>query len=392
MSNPTSPVSAPVAARRADLDWLRVLAVLLLVPFHSALVFMLDPGLVAYVKDTVESAALIQLKEFLDRWQLELLFFIAGAASWFALERRSAGQYLAERFRRLLAPFVFGLCVLVPLMINTRWLGRADAPSLSQIYARFFVLSRDITGMSGNFTPAHLWFILYLLVFSLVALPIFLLLRLPVGRRIVAALAAVPGVVYLFVIPLALARSVDLLSLGPKDPLYYLLLFLTGYILISQPRFQESIDRNLSLSLALALATTYLPRLLPLDSLLAASTAHAIDGLLYRLSQWLWVLSMLGAGHRWLNHDSPALRYASEAAYPFYIIHLPVDTLVAFYVVRLNTGIAVKYPLIVVATIVLSLAIYEIVIKRVDLLRFCFGMKPMDAVAPAPRSQRRPAP
>ncbi len=29
--------------RRADLDWLRVLAVLLLIPFHSAIIFILDP-------------------------------------------------------------------------------------------------------------------------------------------------------------------------------------------------------------------------------------------------------------------------------------------------------------------------------------------------------------
>jgi peptidoglycan/LPS O-acetylase OafA/YrhL len=127
-----SPPAHPNTAdtRRSDLDWLRVLAVWLLVPFHSALVFNLDPGLVAYVKDTVQSGFLVSLKDFLDRWQLEMLFYIAGAASWFALGRRSGRHYLVERVMRLLVPFLFGLVALVPLMINIRWLGRPDAPSL----------------------------------------------------------------------------------------------------------------------------------------------------------------------------------------------------------------------------------------------------------------------
>lgn len=212
-------------------------------------------------------------------------------------------------------------------------------------------------------------------MFSLVGLPIFRLLRLPASQRALARLASVPGAIYLFVIPLALARSVDLIGLGPKDPLYYFLIFLLGYLLMSQPRFQEAIDRYLWLSFALALGATLAPVALPALPSMALS-------LLYRLSQWMWVLTMLGAGHRWLNHDSRMLRYASEAAYPFYILHLPVDTLVAFYVIQLRISVAAKYLLIVVATTVLTLAVYDLVVKRVGLLRFCFGMKPQ---APARR-------
>lgn len=54
--------------RRSDLDWLRVIAVLLLVPFHAALIFLPDPALVAYVKDSQPSAALAPLVDFLSRW------------------------------------------------------------------------------------------------------------------------------------------------------------------------------------------------------------------------------------------------------------------------------------------------------------------------------------
>jgi glucan biosynthesis protein C len=366
------------AVRRWDLDWLRVLAVLLLVPFHSALVFMPDPGLVAYVKDPAQSAlaqgALVQMKSFMDRWLLELLFFIAGAACWFALGRRSGGRFLAERAKRLLAPLLFGLVVLVPLMVSVRWLGKADAPSLGQIYARFFAQPRtDLTGMDGHFTPAHLWFILYLFLFSLLGLPILLLLRTRPSQRALSWLSAISGVVYLVFIPLALARMADLLGMGDKDPLYYFLLFLAGYLLTSQPRFQAFIDRALWLSLALALAATLLTEFGPLAAS-SEPTARLARNLLYKFGQWTWVLAILGAGHRWLDYDSPLLRYASEAAYPFYVLHLPVDTLVAYAVVRLKAGVGLKYALLVLATTLLTLALYEL-IKRVGLLRFCFGLK-----------------
>ena len=39
--------------RHYDLDWLRVLAVLLLVPFHVALIFVLDPNSIMYIKDVL---------------------------------------------------------------------------------------------------------------------------------------------------------------------------------------------------------------------------------------------------------------------------------------------------------------------------------------------------
>lgn len=162
-------------------------------------------------------------------------------------------------------------------------------------------------------------------------------------------------------------------------------------MLASRPRFQAAIDRTLWLSFALALATTVLPRLLPLGEMVSDPTAQFVGSLVYKLSQWTWVLVMLGAGHRWLNRDSRSLRYAREAAYPFYILHLPVDTLVAFYVIQLNISVAAKYSLIVLATTLISLVIYDLIVKRVDLLRFCFGLKRLPSTARLQRSTHQPA-
>jgi glucan biosynthesis protein C len=337
---------------------------------------------VAYVKDPASSAALGAqanalglMKGWMDRWLLELLYFIAGAASWYALGRRSGGVFLLERVKRLLVPFLFALFALVPPMVGMQWLGQPDAPSLGQVYARFFTGgATDLTGMDGHFTPAHLWFILYLFLFSLLGLPMLRLLRTGPSQRALGWLAGIPGIVYLGAIPLILARAADLLGMGDKDPLYYFLVFLAGYALTSQPRFQAFIDRALWLSLALALGATLLTEVGPLAAPPDPTTAVARN-LVYKLSQWTWVLAILAAGHRWLNRDSALLRYANEAAYPFYILHLPVDTLAAYFVVRLDAGVGIKFLLLVVVTTVLTMAVYDLLVKRVGGLRFLFGLK-----------------
>lgn len=94
---------------------------LLLVPVHVANIFNQDPVIVAYVKDTSQLDFLIQLKDlFFSRWRLETLFLISGGVSWYALAKRSSGQYVLERGKRLLVPFIFSLVVIFPVMVNAR--------------------------------------------------------------------------------------------------------------------------------------------------------------------------------------------------------------------------------------------------------------------------------
>jgi hypothetical protein len=124
-----------------------------------------------YVKNPVRSEPLSwRIVAFLGPWHMPLLFLLAGAATWFALDRRSAGTYAAERVKRLLIPFVFGILVIVPPQaLLARWF-RGGEFSL----AEYWTFKGNLSGYTGNWTPAHLWFIAFLFVFSLVALPLFI--------------------------------------------------------------------------------------------------------------------------------------------------------------------------------------------------------------------------
>lgn len=319
---------------------------------------------------------LIQLKDlFFSRWRLETLFLIAGGVSWYALAKRSSGQYVLERGKRLLVPFIFSLVVIFPVMVNARWLGRPGAPTLEEMYTRFFLDDpTDLTGMDGHFTPSHLWFVFYLLLFSLVGVPLFRLLRRPSAQRAVDWVLQRPLSIYLFVVPLTLIRQADLFGLDDKDPLYFFLIFAFGYATINQPRFQAAVDRYLPLSVAIAVGVTVTSVLFFPRHPAPGTTDELAVLWLFRISQWTWVLAALGAGHRWLNRDGPVLRYANQAVYPFYILHLPLATLIAYFIVRTSIPPGIKYTIIVLAAVALSLALYEGVVKRVNVLRVCFGL------------------
>jgi len=370
--------TASSSARRHDLDWLRILAVLLLVPFHCALVFAPDPRFIMFVKDVVESRPLLATANFMNLWHMPLFFVIAGASTWFSLRRRAAGQYLRERVLRLFVPLVFGMLVLVPPMT---YLGRTDHPSFWAHYLGFFRFDpADLTGDRGMFTPGHLWFILSLLVFSTAALPLFLSLASTPGRRFTAALSSavrMRGMLLLGFLPLALTGAVPML--GDRNPLHYLhfiLLFMAGFLLMTEAGFQQAIDRDWWIYLLIALALTPIFFRQEARSSPMWSPEWVVTLIVFYLARWTWVLAILGLGHRFLNAASGFLFYCSEGAYPFYLLHLPINMLIAFFVIRWPVGIGVKYLCIVLLTYLLTLAVYELLVRRWHVMRFLLGMKP----------------
>ena len=75
------------------------------------------------------------------------------------------------------------MIVLPQTWLAYRWHGKGDI-SYWAYFPKFFTTADEgINGYQGGFTPGHLWFILFLFVFSLVALPLFLWLRNRAGRR-----------------------------------------------------------------------------------------------------------------------------------------------------------------------------------------------------------------
>lgn len=361
--------------RRNDIDWLRIFAVLLLIPFHSALIFVLDPNSIMYIKDSVNSEFLYRMEGVIHQFHMPLLFALSGISTCFALRFRSGRQYMGERLRRLLIPAVFGIVVLIPPMTYITSVTRGDSKSFISHFIGFFSINpSDLAGYLGTFTPAHLWFIVFLFIFSVIGLPLFLLMikgKKHETDKKHRNFFSLPFTLALLGIPVALAASLDIL--GDKNPVVYFLIFFYGFLIMTDESYQKSIDRDAPFILIIAVIFEIIRQTVPMTSP-ELSLPWLLYGLMENINYWLWVMAILGLGHRFLNKGGPVLRYLSEAAFPFYILHLPLNTLVGYFIIKLSMGIAPKYILIVLLTIAADFMVYEI-LKRMNLFRFLLGMK-----------------
>jgi glucans biosynthesis protein C len=385
--------------RRYDLDWLRVLAVLLLVYFHAAAIFYQGDLGEFYVTNSELSSTISFLILFVHQWHMPLFFFLSGAATWFSLEARTTGQYIRERCQRLLIPFVFGTLVLVPPQVYFHQLQTsAEYNSYIQFYPRFF----DGIRPSGNFEWAHLWFLIYLFVFTIAALPLFLWLRQARQHRwytnLSPKLERLRVIVYL-ALPLALIEAVfrprwigfQNLYDDWANVLLYFTYFIYGYIFESEPCLKKIMARQKPLILGVAvlgmsvLSALWIKELVPTRSY---SPSYMLYQAFRGFNAGCWVIALVSLARSHLNFNHPLLRYANEASYPIYLLHQSIIVAVGFYVVNWSMSISYKFFVISTVGLTLTLVIYELWVRRFNFLRFCFGLKPLAASPIAPSTRK----
>jgi len=292
---------------------------------------------------------------------------------------------------RLLIPFFVGLLLFsIPQAYVDALTHGRFAGSFFQFIPWYFAHIRISWHLwwIGAYTY-HLWFLAFLMLFTLIALPLFVYLRGAAGQRVIDTLAAwcsKPGGIFLFIVPIALIQM-SLRAAFPRlydwaDFVFFFAFFVYGYLLFSRPSFAEAIRRHGWIGLGIGLlcffllvATNVAANFVPM-----ASPSYTIGSLLYQLlrsiNTWAWLVFILACGMRWLNVKNNVLSYSNEAVLPFFVVHHPVIVLVAFYVVQWNMGMGLKWLIISTLALVLTLSVYELLIRRVNPMRWLFGMKP----------------
>jgi glucan biosynthesis protein C len=377
------------------LDWLRVLAILGVFLYHAVHPFDQSDWT---IKNAELSMTVTVFLGLLFPWGMPFFFLISGAGSWFALRRRTAGQFATERFQRLLIPYFVGCILLSPIMLYFQWRHLDLRGVWHGPFWQYVLLHR------GGFSPRwfgevgyHLWFLGFLFCFSLLGLPLFLWLKGKSGQAVLTRLAGLcsrRGGILLFIIPLLLVR----LGLKPFFPqeqdwadfFYLMSFFVLGFVLYAHEGFTRVIRRDWAILLIMVIVSTAAWAWLALadESLdLWTSPRTLQDFVLWTMitiNGWCWTTFVLYIGMRHLDFGNKWLRYGQEAVLPFFLLHQPVIVAIAFYVVQWDAGIPVKLLTVVLGSFVASLAIYELAIRRIGPVRILFGMK---AAAKPPTAQ-----
>jgi glucans biosynthesis protein C len=363
-------------ARLHYLDNLRWMSILVLFPFHAAFVF--SAGWYGYyVLSGYPSAAAYLFTVSVEPWIMPLLFCIAGMSTRFALQKRTPRVYLKERVTRLLIPFLAGLVLVCPviacyaLKFHTGYTG-----SFVGAFVHFFtsVFTQNPNGLNGGFSIDHLWFILSLFVISVVALGVILLGRRQPKLHLNSGKVSLPVLGLLFV-PLWLLNFVGIYETGFSIVSYFAI-FLTGYYLFAMDPVQDQLEKYWAVLLAAWIILTI--GVMGIGGMILGHY-EVFWGYspLYVVTGWTGVLALMGAGRYLFDVTNAFTAYLGAASYPVYIIHQAALVAVAYYVVMLAIPTALQFAAIVIFSILLTFACYEI-LRRIPFVRALFGIKKTD--------------
>ncbi|WP_310602004.1 acyltransferase family protein [Anaerosporobacter sp.] len=351
--------------RKHYIDNLRWIAILLLFPFHTAQIWNGGEYSGFYIWSHTNNF-MYAFSTAVYPWYMTLLFVIAGISSKYALKKRTNKQFIVERSKKLLIPFVFGVLFLVPVMtyIAEIFFNGYTGSYINQ-YILFFTKETDLTGYKGGFTPAHLWFLLYLFVISMIALLVIQIQRKRFPKLCVDKFSY--GMLILLFIPEWLMLYV--LNIGGKSIGQFLMLYLTGYYILSEENILQKLKQYRFISLGLFLisvsAYTYL--------YCFGNMRNELGTGLFVFFGWTGILTLLGVGQLYLNFHTKLSEYFSHASFPIYIIHQPVLVVVGFFALKMSVGITIQFLLIALLSFTATIVIYEVV-GRIPYVSMLFGI------------------
>lgn len=373
------------AGRHYGMDWLRIGAFQLLILYHVGMAFV--PWDFS-VKMTPPIGWTVIPMFLTNPWRLSLLFVVSGFASAALLERsQSIGALMRSRLARLGIPLLFGMAVIVT---PQPWIELVTQHHYS--YGFGYFLMHDYyrpQAIDGVIVPTymHLWFVVYLLAYTLLWGA---LLTLPkawiaqtkaLAERVLAGPALLPfGIATFFAVRNFVAPGWSDSHLFVNDwsaHLSYFGAFLFGVLLRRSDRVRETAARWWKVAgVAAIIGWAYIswaeityPGMAPMP--------HSL-GLLYRIARateaWGAIVGLVGLAERHWNRDSKWRPMLAEAVFPFYIVHQTVIIVVGYWLLSTPTTGLERFLILVAATFAGCWAFY-LVGRSIEPLRPLIGLR-----------------
>lgn len=177
----------------------------------------------------------------------------------------------------------------------------------------FFTRYTDLTGFDGGFSVGQFWFILYLLIISIVSVGILTPLRKVISKpkkTIPFWLVSVLG------LPLPLLSG--WLSIGGKSLVEYTYLFMIGYFVFSDDEILSKAEKNRWLLFSIGLTATVLNVYL---FIWADKEYILLNTVTKYVSEWIMVTALIGLAKRYLNFNGKISNYMRTRSFMFYTYH-----------------------------------------------------------------------
>ena len=365
-----------------NIRWVTVLLVMFFHVFYYFNAYCMGSGIGGF-SDYQPQDAVVYL---LYPWLMPLLFVVAGMSSRYALQRKSAGEYLRTRTRKLLVPATLGLFVFQWMagyfgMQTMNFRFHADLGAGQPWWVMYIMWA--VCGGGG------LWFIQLLWLFSLIIIPIH-----RIGSRLKRASNRTLPQWFILVLMLLFGALLYLSDQTVMDgdnsmqdpamlynvyrPLYYLTAYLFGYFFFVREEVQCLLVRLRWMTIPAALVCGIWLTITTFGQ--DAYSPAYIRSVSNNLYAWLVVLAMFAIFRRWCNYNTSQLRNSSaakictffrDASYGLYILQFFVYMSVG-YLLRAYTALPAwtMYVLLFIAMFGVTPLLY-LLVSHIPILRYC---------------------
>lgn len=377
MSNePNLTQEAPPDQREWWIDLIRVVVVMLVIVFHVFCAFARDlfgPGIQFHVWNTEFLDEAWLYIRFVDPWQMHILFLLAGISIVFSLKKRTTIEFQVERIKRLGIPLLFGYLIwnAIEFFVSVRYVFKMVpviafnvyqtpfAPSFSEFYSWWW-------WKAGLVNAGHLWFIAVLLPISLIAAYVVNNTNLkrkvnsqdqntPSSGKDLMKYFFHPGFLILFAlvsVPLDIMGEVFPISvLQWSQILFFAYGVMLGLNLQFLTIFQKHFKWTLPLGISILVGYAFFPQYFII---------------LKNVGAWMLVYGLIGLTSKYVNRASKALKYLSKASMAMYILHLPIEICLGYYILPLTWSPIIKFIGLLTGTFGGTFLLYEL-IRRLKL-------------------------
>lgn len=341
--------------------------------FHVAIVYAAE---IKYpLRNEERSEVFDVFGEWVHVFRMPLFFFLSGYFTEAVFRSKTLIDFLRMRLFRIFIPTVAGILLFAPMQSYVSLLQSGESPSYFDFYIRIF--------LNGNIRPSHIWFLYFLILFTVLHL---FIRKLTLGFGIPlrnesprAGFAAEFGtVLYFTLISFAGTCAINLFymkddswyAIEPVNFVYNYTFFLCGSLLISKETLLlEPLSDKIAVWAALAFAAFWgfyeISRIDPFWSYFGYTGAwrRILHIFLKCSAGWLMIRLLIGVFRRYYNFQDGKTEYVRTGSLPIYLVHHPVSLLVGYLTVHTPLGLWEKFPLHLTLVFAITLAIYHLLIR-----------------------------
>lgn len=386
--------SSPAKQSRLDyLDNLRSFALLLGLAFHVAIVYA---AIIIYpLRNDDRSVAFDIFGEWVHLFRMPMFFVLSGYFTERIYLSKTLTEFLKLRALRIILPLIPGIILFAPMQYYVNALQEGYQGNYLKFLWEEFLLK--------NPAPSHLWFILYLALYTFLYLGIRPLIH-RIGKFILPSsryggegpekrpsvkwetllIAGIWCTIWTCCVNYFFLKDEKYLNIEPVQFIYDFSFFLFGSFLIGrESTILKGKTNHFEIVLLGFLSFVFFGSFYWVSTIDPYWSYFGYSGFWMRilhiflkcLGGWIWIGFFIRLFQLFFNKTGKLNSYLRESSLPVYLIHHPISLGIGFLVVSTSLSIWIKFSIHILSVYAVTFLVYHFIIRDSDFWLTLLGNK-----------------